>query len=119
MKEEAQASTSQSNPDVKLDMMMKVMEKLMDKLYVDDRNQNRDQNDPEIRNPNFRRPKGPPVPQIMQRRKRNPNDQQVRPPFQENLVAEDFIEQSNDHIHHFGSNELKYFPTKDERDRFL
>ena len=55
VKGEAQASTSQSNPDVKFDMMIKVIEKLMDKLSIDDKNQNRDQNDPQIRNPNFRR----------------------------------------------------------------
>ena len=41
------------------------------------------------------------------------------PPFQENLVAEDFIEQPEDHIHHFGNNESKYFLTKDEHDRFI
>ena len=67
VKGEAQASTSQSNPYVNFDKRMQVMEKLMDKLYVDDKNQNRDQNDPQIRNPNFRRPEGPPVPQIMKR----------------------------------------------------
>lgn len=46
VKGEARASTSQSNPHVKLDMMIKVMEKLMDTLSVDDKNKNRDQNDP-------------------------------------------------------------------------
>ena len=37
VKEEPQASTSQSTSDVKFDMMMKLMENLMDKLYVDER----------------------------------------------------------------------------------
>ena len=99
--------------------MMNVMEKLMDKLFVDDKNKNRDQNYPQIRNPNFRRPQGPLVPQNMQRGQRNPNDQQVRPPFQQNLVAKDFIEQAEDHIDHFGNNESKDFLKKDENDRFV
>lgn len=36
-------------------MMMKYFGKFMDNLSVDDRNQVRDQNDHQIRNPNFRR----------------------------------------------------------------
>ena len=91
----------------------------MDKLSVDDRNQVRDQNDPLVRNPNFRRQRGPLVPQIMQRGQRNPNDQQIKPPFQENLVDEVFMEQPEDHIHQFGNNESRTFLTKDEHDGFL
>ena len=56
--EEPQASTSQSSSDAKFNMMMKTMEKLMDKLFVDDKNQTKDQNEPQVRNPNFRRLKG-------------------------------------------------------------
>lgn len=99
--------------------MMKMMEKLMDKLSVDDKNQIRDQNDPQVRNPSFRRQKGPLTPQIMQRGKRNPNDQQIRPPFQENLVDEEFMEQPEGHIHHYGKYESRNFLTKDEHDSFL
>ena len=58
----------------------------------------------------------------MQRGKINPNDQQIRPPFQENLVDEEFIDQPKDHIHHFGNNESRVsrtILTKDEHDRFL
>ena len=55
----------------------------------------------------------------MQRGKRNPNDQQISPPFQENLVVEYFIEQLEDHIHHFGNNESKSFLKKDEHDIFV
>ena len=62
MKEEAQASTSQSNLDVKFNVMMKAMDKLIDKLFVDDMYQVRDQNDPQIRNPNLRSQQGPPIP---------------------------------------------------------
>ena len=40
VKEEAQASTSQSSIDAKMDLMMKSMERLIDKLSMDDRGQN-------------------------------------------------------------------------------
>ena len=80
IKEEPQASTSQSSSDAKFDIMIKVMEKLMDKLYVDEIPPSREHNETHIRNPNFRRPQGPPAPQILQRRRRNQNDQ-VIPPF--------------------------------------
>ena len=67
----------------------------MDKLYVDERPPSREHNEPHIRNPNFRRPQGPPAPQILQRGQRNQNDQ-VRAPFQENVVDESYIEQPKD-----------------------
>jgi hypothetical protein len=86
---------------------------------VDDRPQVREKNEPKIRNPNFRRPQGPPAPQILQRGQRNQNDQQIRPPFQENFVAEDYIKQPKDHIHQFGENESNIFVTKKEHDKFL
>ena len=53
--------------------MMKTMEMIMDKLSVDDRNHVRDQNESQVRNPNFRRQQGPLVPQVVQRGQRNPN----------------------------------------------
>ena len=43
-------------------MMMNTMEKLMDKLSADDKNKMKDQNEPQVRNPNFRRQQGPPIP---------------------------------------------------------
>ena len=61
--------------------MVKTMEKLMDKLSADDKNQMKDQNEPQVRNHNFRRQQGPHVPQVMPRGKRNPNEQQINPPF--------------------------------------
>ena len=119
--EEPQASTSQSSSDAIFNMMMKTMEKLMDKLSIDDKNQMKDQNEPQVRNPNFRRQQAPHVPQVMPRGPRNPNEQQIIPPFQENLIDEEFIEQPQDYIHQFG-NELKEsrtFVTKDEHDSFV
>ena len=89
---------------------------------MDDRNQVRDQNEPQVRNPNFRRQQGPSVPQVMQRGQRNSNDQRIRSPFQENLVDEEFTEQPKDHIHHFRNyeaGESRTFLTKDKHDEFL
>ena len=55
-------------------MMVKTMEKLMDKLSADDKNQMKNKNEPQVRNPNFRRQQGPLVPQVMPRGPRNPNE---------------------------------------------
>ena len=44
----------------------------MDKLSVDDKNQMKDQNEPQVRNPNFRRQHGPPIPQVMPRGAKKP-----------------------------------------------
>ena len=46
--------------------MMKSMEKMMDKLFVVDTNQMKNKNEPQVRNPNFRRQQGPHVPQSCQ-----------------------------------------------------
>lgn len=119
IKEEPQASTSQSSSDAKFDMMMRTMEKLMERLYVDERPPVREKNEAQIRNPNFRRPQGPHAPQILQRGQRNQNDQHVRPPFQEKIVVEEYIEQPKDRIDQFGENETKVFVTKEEHDKFL
>ena len=51
-------------------------------MSTDDKNQMKNQNEPQVRNPNFGRQQGPPVPQVMQREPRNPNEQKIRPPFQ-------------------------------------
>ena len=62
---------AQSSSDLKFDSIMKVMEKLVDKLYIVDRPVIRDNNEPRIRNPNFRQPRQQPPqqPQIIQRPK--------------------------------------------------
>ena len=54
----------------------------MDRLDLNNRPPNREQPENQIKNPNFRRPLPPP------RNQRNPDDQQIRPPFLENLVDE-------------------------------
>ena len=67
---------------------------------------NIEQNEAQIRNTNFRRPNPPPPPQIRQRdmrNPRNPEDQQIWPPFPEIYVAdEDETKSIKDHVHHFG-----------------
>ena len=61
-----------------MDLMIESMERLIDGLSVDDRGQsvNRERNEPQIRNPNFRQPRqpAPQPPQILQREQRNNND---------------------------------------------
>jgi ribosome-associated translation inhibitor RaiA len=79
--EEPQASTSSSNLDAKHDTMMKALERLMVKLSSNDKNQMKNQREPQVKNPNFRRQQGPPIPQVMPREPRNPNEQQIRPHF--------------------------------------
>lgn len=54
-KEEPQAFTSQSSLYFKFNMMMKTMEKLTDKFSANDKSQMKYQNEPQIKNPNFRR----------------------------------------------------------------
>ena len=119
--EEPQGSTSSSNLDVKHDTMMKALERLMVKLSSDDKNQMKNQHEPQVRNPNFRRQQGPPIPQVMQREPINPNEQPIRPPFQQNLVDEEFMEEPQEHIHQFGDDpeESDSFVTKGQHDNFL
>ena len=70
-KEEAQASTSQSSIDIKIDLMIKSMERIIDRFSIDDRGQiaNRERNEPWIKNPNLSQPRQPtpPAPQNLQR----------------------------------------------------
>ena len=84
-RQENQPSTSapSSASDVKFEMMMKTMDRLVDRLALDNRPPNREKPKNQVRNPNFRRPPPP------QRNQRNPEDQQIRPPFPENLVDEE------------------------------
>ena len=101
--------------------MMKTMEKLMEKLSTDDKNKMKDQNEPLVRNPNFRRQQGTHVRQVMPKGKGSPNEKQIKPPFQENMVDEDFIEKVEDHIHHFDNEHIESntFVTKNEHESFL
>jgi hypothetical protein len=90
--------------------MAKTMEKLVEKLSLDDR-----PHDLQSRNQNFRRPQ---VPQIRQREQRIPIDHPVRPPFQNNYVADLFEEPSED-IHCFGLEGSQVYLTKEEHDMFM
>ena len=83
----------------------------------------REKHEPIIRNPNFRHPRQPtlpPPPQILPRGQINQiqnQTDQVRPPFQENLLDDEYAPQLDDHINQFGENESKFFLTKEEHDR--
>ena len=83
-------STSSSSNDANFEMMMKTMEILMDMLDLYNIPPNREHPEPQVRNPNFRRP--PPSQQNRKRdprNPRNPEDQQIRPPFSENYVDDE------------------------------
>lgn len=84
----------------------------------------REQHEPIIRNPNFRHPRkrALPPPQILPRGQRNQIQNQndhARPPFQENLLDDEYAPQSDDHINQFGDRESKVFLTKEEHDRCI
>ena len=103
-------------------MILKTMEKLIDRLTVDNGPLNKEQNEPKIRNPNFRRPNPPPPPQIRQRDMRNPRnpyDQQIRPPFPENYVADvEEVGPIEDQIHHFGDLDFEIHLIEEEHSMF-
>ena len=114
-KEEPQDSIP-ANP--KFDSLMKVMEKLVDRLSISEKPPSRD-NVPHIRNPNYRVPRqqDPPPPRIAQRGERLPNNpnnkiDQVRPPFQQNLVDDKFLQIEEEKINSVGGQEDKCFLTK-------
>ena len=98
-------SVTTSSSDIKFEMILKAMDKMMNKITIDNMTLNREQNEPQIRDPKFRRPNPPQPPQIRQRdirNPRNPNDQQIQPPFHENYVdGEGEAEPIEDQIHHF------------------
>jgi len=99
-------------------MILKEMEKMMDKLTVDNMPLKREHNEPQIRNLNFRRPSPPQLPQIIQgdiRNPRNPNDQQIKPPFHENYVdGEGEAEPIEYQIHHFSDLDSDIYLTEIE-----
>ena len=108
-KEEPVASTS----DAKIDNLVRVMERMMDKISLNERASLREnQENPQNinRNQNFRR--DPP-----QNRQRD-NDQQIRPPFQENYVDEEETktkESEENHVNLIDSNnEVDVFLIEEE-----
>ena len=100
--------------------MLKTMEKLMDRLTMDNRGFNREQADPQIRNPNFRRPNPPVPPQNWQRdliNPRNQEEQHIPPPFLENYVADEEDPAENE-IHLFGELNSEIYLTEEEHNMF-
>jgi hypothetical protein len=74
VKEENQPSSSQSS-DAKLDMMVKTMEKLVERLTLDNRLVTRERQEPQIRNPNFRRPPNSSSETTRSKKSRRPTNQ--------------------------------------------
>jgi hypothetical protein len=73
--------------------MMNTMEKRMERMSLDNNPNTREQDDVPPRNK-----RRPTVPQIRQRDQRNQGDQQIRPPFQNNYVNENFDENFEDNM---------------------
>ena len=92
----------------------------MDRLTIDNRGFNREQAEPQIRNPNFRRPNPlvpPPNRQRDMRNPRNQEEQQIRPPFPENYVADEEDPAENE-IHLFGEQDSEIYLTEEEHNMF-
>ena len=122
VREDGPSTSIASANDVKFEMMLKKIEKLMDKLAVDNRLMNREQNEPQIRKPNFKRPNPLQPLQIRQRDSRNPrnsNDQKIQPPFTENYVDDKGGEEPpEDQIHHFGDLDYDIYLTEMEHNLY-
>ena len=83
----------------------------MERLDVGDRPRVTQQQDPQIRNPNFRRQQFPQI------RQHNTNENQIKSPFQENVVDQD-VEENDDHIHCLDKDELKFYIRKEDHDQY-
>ena len=105
--------SSPSSSDSKFDSIMRTMEKLVDRLSLENKQVHVQQQDTQIRNPNFRIP---PIPQARQRDQRNPNDQQIRPPFQENMLDDEYLPENENHIHCIDQSQTDCYLTKEEHD---
>jgi hypothetical protein len=107
VQEKAQPSTSHSSEE-RFDLMMNTMEKLMERMSLDNNPNTREQADVPPRNQ-----RRPVVSQIRQIDQRNQGDQQIRPPFQNNYVNENFDETFEDNMHCYDGDETKVFLTKE------
>jgi hypothetical protein len=92
------------------------MERLMGRMFMENKPATREKNDLQPRNQNFRRVL---VPQIMKRDQRDQGDQQIRPPFQNNYVNEDFDQMFQDQMHCCDNTNTYMLLTKGEHDQFM
>jgi hypothetical protein len=113
VQDKAQPSTSQTSEE-RFEMMMKTMEKMMERMALDNNPNTREQADVPPRNQ-----RRPTVPQIRQRDQRNQGDQQIRPPFQNNYVNENYDDNFEDNMHCCDGDETEVFLTKEEHDQFM
>jgi hypothetical protein len=129
--DKAQTSTSQTSEE-RFEAMMRNMERMMERMALGNRPNPREQADGPPRNP--RRPAGP---QIRQREQRNQGnqaaqadqtnqgnqgnqgEQQVRPPFQNNYMNEDYDGYFEDNVNCCDDKETEVFLTKEEHDQFM
>jgi hypothetical protein len=109
----AQPSTSQSSEE-RFELMMKTMEKLMENMSLDNNPNTREKVDVPPRNQ-----RRPTIQQIIQRDQRNQGDQQIRPPFKNNYVNENFDENFEDNMHFCDGDETEVFLTTEEHDPFM
>ena len=84
---------------------------------------NKEPNETQIRNPNFRRPNPPPPPQVRQgdiRNPRNPNNQQIQPPFPKNyLDGEGEAGPIADQIHHISDLDSDIYLMETEHNMYV
>jgi hypothetical protein len=135
--DKAQTSTSQT-PEERFEAMMRNMERMMERMTLGNRPNPREQADGPPRNP-----RRPVIPQIRQREQRNQGnqaaqadqtnqgnqanqgnqgnqgEQQIRPPFQNNYVNEDYDEYFKDNMNCCDDKETEVFLTKEEHDQFI
>ena len=55
----------------------------------------------------------------MQSGQRNPNDQQIRPPFQENMLGDEYLPKDENHTHCIDQSQTNCYLTKEEHDHAL
>jgi hypothetical protein len=104
---------SPSSSDSKFENIMRTMERLVNRLSLENKQVHVQQQDAQIRNPNSRRPL---IPQPRQRDQRNHNDQQIRPPFQENMLDDEYLPEKENHIHYIDQSQTNCYLTKEEHD---
>jgi hypothetical protein len=113
VQDKAQPSTSQTSEE-RFEMVMKTMDKMMARMSLDNKPNTREQANLPPRN-QIR----PTVPQIIQRDQRNQGDQQIRPPFQNNYVNENYDNNFEDNMHCYDGDETEVFLTNEEHDHFM
>lgn len=88
VREDEHPPSPSSPPDPKCDIMMKTMEKMMENLSIDNRLPLREHQEPQIINPNFKRPAAQEN-RPKEARNQDENNQPIRAPFPGKFVADE------------------------------